>query len=146
MKVHNKIHRWAYDPLSNRRRSASGADGVKLATGHADVGDQASCGNCSTGISNVVKMRNIQKIGTWNVRGLLQTGKLTILEREIARCKLSVCGISETHYRGNGHFFTDRHAIYFSGNDETSENGLPFYYQTFSASVLWHTTASVIEC
>ena len=71
MKVHNKIHRWAYDPLSNRRRSASGADGVKLATGHADVGDQASCGNCSTGISNVVKMHNIHKIGTWNVRGLL---------------------------------------------------------------------------
>lgn len=124
MKVQKATQKKPCDPLSNRRRSASGTDGVKLATGHADVGDQASCGKRITGKS--VKMRQIQKIGTWNVRGLLQTGKLTILEKEIARCELNICGLSETHWRSSGHFLTETHAIYFSGNCDTSRNGVAF--------------------
>jgi len=64
MKVHNRIQWWPSDPLSNRRRPASGTDGVKLATGHADVGNQASHGNLDTGTLNSIKARSTQKIGT----------------------------------------------------------------------------------
>jgi len=38
------------NPLSNRRRPASGTDGVKMATGHADAGNQASHGNLEPSI------------------------------------------------------------------------------------------------
>lgn len=126
MQVQNKIKRWPCDPLSIRRRTASGADGVKLVTGHDGVGNQALHGNGTTGIAPAVKLRHIQKIGTWNVRGLLQPGKRDILEKEITRCKLSICGLSETHRKGNGHFQTETHAVYFSGNDEHSRNGVAF--------------------
>ncbi|CAB3252518.1 unnamed protein product [Arctia plantaginis] len=67
------------EPTSDRRRAASGARGVKLATGHGRVGDQVLHGNSATG--NPIKLRRLQTIGTWNVRGLNQPEKLTILER-----------------------------------------------------------------
>ncbi|XP_012553302.2 LINE-1 reverse transcriptase homolog [Bombyx mori] len=121
MRLRNGKQRWPCDPLSNRRRSASGAVGVKLDTGHVRVGDQALHGNWTTG---TLKIRHIQKIGTWNVRGLMQPGKLHILEKEITRCELNVCGLSETHWKSNGHFLTDAHAIYFSGNNTKSSNGV----------------------
>jgi len=60
------------------------------------------------------------------VRGLLQPGKLKILEKEIARYGLNICGISETHWKGNGHFLTEGHVIYHSGNDENSRGGVAF--------------------
>jgi len=60
------------------------------------------------------------------VRGLLQPGKLKILEKEIARYGLNICGISKTYWKSNGHFLTERHAIYHSGNDENSGGGVAF--------------------
>ena len=69
MKVKNNTPGW-YRP----RPLAAGAGG-KLATTHADVRAQASYGNLATGISIPMKMWNIQKIATWNVRGFLETGK-----------------------------------------------------------------------
>ncbi|PZC84076.1 hypothetical protein B5X24_HaOG205798 [Helicoverpa armigera] len=124
MKVKSNTQRRPCDPLSNRRRPASGADGGKLATGHTAVGDQATYGKHATG--DLLKMRHIQKIGTWNVRGLLQPGKLKILEQELTRCGLNICGLSETHWKSNGHFLTETHVIYFSGNDDNSRNGVAF--------------------
>lgn len=93
---------------------------------NACVGDQATHGKFTTGMN--MKMRQPQKIGTWNVRGLLQTGKLTILQNELIRCNINICGLSETHWKGNGHFMTNEHIVYFSGNDNEgrSNNGVGF--------------------
>lgn len=124
MRAQNKNVRSPCEPTSNRRRVASGARGVKLATGHVVVGDQASHGNSTTG--NSIKLRRIQTIGTWNVRGLNDPGKLTILEREVVRVGVNICGLSETHWKGSGHFSTEHHVIYFSGNDINSRNGVAF--------------------
>lgn len=115
------------EPISDRRCAASGARGVKLATGHGGVGNQALHGNFATG--NSIKLRQLQTIGTWNVRGLNQVGKLTILEQELERVGVDICGVSETHWKGNGHLLTDQHAVYFSGNDISSSNGVAFLVQ-----------------
>ncbi|XP_028178544.1 craniofacial development protein 2-like [Ostrinia furnacalis] len=112
------------DPASNRRRTTSGVNGGKCVTGHAIVVDQASQGNSATG--KTFKLREDKRIGTWNVRGLLMAGKLNILENEILRCGVEVCGLSETHWKGQGHFLTDKNVIYFSGNDNESINGVAF--------------------
>lgn len=122
MEVDTKESRLPCEPPSQRRRAASGASGGKWTTGHDGVRDQAPRGNNATG--NSIKLRNIQKIGTWNVRGLLKPGKFNIVEREVIRCGLSICGLTETHWRGNGHFFTDAHAVYFSSSDDSSRNGV----------------------
>ncbi|KAL0812036.1 hypothetical protein ABMA28_009430 [Loxostege sticticalis] len=122
MQVNTHKSRLPCDPPSNRRRDASGARGEKWVTGHVGVGDQTPHGKNATG--NSVRLRDIQKIGTWNIRGLLEPGKLDTLEGEVTRCGLSICGLSETHWRNNGHFLTESHAIYFSGNDDKSQNGV----------------------
>lgn len=42
---------------------------------------------------------NLQKnltIGTWNVRGLKQIGKLLLMGKELERLSVDICGILET--------------------------------------------------
>ncbi|KAL0852131.1 hypothetical protein ABMA28_000368 [Loxostege sticticalis] len=112
------------EPISDRRCVASGARSVKLVTGHGGVGDQALHGNSTTG--NSIKLRNLQTIGTWNVRGFNHPGKLTILEREIDRVGVNICGLREIHWKGSGNLLTDHHVVYFSGNDISSSNGVGF--------------------
>lgn len=107
------------DPTSNWRLLGSGPEGVKWATGHGDVGDQAPHGNWATGM----KLWTANRIGTWNVRGLREAGKLAIIEREVA--PYSIVGFSETHWTGRGHFATNNgNVIYFSGHENQSRNGV----------------------
>ena len=74
-----------------------------------------------------INTRNRIRIGTWNTRGLLQTGKLYIVEQEAQARGLDVLGISETHWKGNGYFKTKiGNTVYFSGNDSESRNGVAF--------------------
>lgn len=65
-------------------------------TTHDGVGDQALHENNAT--RNPTNLRKIQKIGTWNVRGLLKPGKLDTVEKEITKCDLCTCGLTETHW------------------------------------------------
>lgn len=110
------------NPRSDRRPELSGAGGVKLATGHGDAGNQASHGKHATGRS--FRLRRQHLFGTWNARGLLEKHKLPVLEKEMERCKLAFTGISETHWRGSGHFDSEKHTIYFSGDDRSSFTGV----------------------
>lgn len=58
---------------------------------------------------------------TWNVRRLLQTGKLHIVEKELHRYKISIARISET---------TNGNKILLSGNDNGSRNEVAFVLST----------------
>lgn len=107
------------DPASDWRYPGSGLGSVKWDTGHVDVGNQATHGNSDTGI-HIWKTLNI---GTWNVRGLNATGKLAIVEKEISN--FLIVGLSETHWRGSGHFETrNRNIVFYSGSDDSSKNGV----------------------
>lgn len=107
------------DPTSNWRHSGSGPGGVKWATGHVHAGNQASHGKWATGM-NIWKSLNI---ATWNVRGLLETGKLAIVEKEIS--SHSIVGLAETHWKGSGHFISrNNNIIFYSGTENTSRNGV----------------------
>ncbi|XP_031765000.1 craniofacial development protein 2-like [Galleria mellonella] len=67
------------------------------------------------------------RIGTWNVRGLLMDGKLSIIEDEIDKHKISILGLSETHIKGSGHFKTTTgNTMYFSGHEADRRNGVGF--------------------
>lgn len=82
------------EPTSTRRRTASKADGDKLATDCVDVDPRASHGYLATR-KNPKRLSNT-RIGTLNVRGLNKAGKLQILENELTHCKFEISGISET--------------------------------------------------
>ncbi|XP_024891714.1 craniofacial development protein 2-like [Temnothorax curvispinosus] len=116
------------NPADSRRLDGSGPSGMKLATGHRRVTHQASCENWVTG-GKQPKVRQNQhiKIGTWNVRGLLQLGKRETVESEMQRCGVDILGLSETHLKDNGHFKTGNgNMIFLAGNGERSNNGVGF--------------------
>lgn len=107
------------DPTSNRRSDIRDQS-VKYATGHADKDSQLSRGKYATG--KIINKTYI--FGTWNVQGLLQAGKLKIIEMELQRYNVEICGLSETHYKQSGHFTTDNNVIYCSSNTDKSTNGV----------------------
>nr|XP_037868970.1 uncharacterized protein LOC119628928 [Bombyx mori] len=119
------------DPTNHRRHPVSGLDGVKLATeASPGVNRQASEGGDTTvgtaaSKSEKTSIRSSHRIGAWNVRGLLEAGKLTIVEKEMESHDISILGISETHMRGNGHFTTATgNTMYFSGCEDSSLSGV----------------------
>ncbi|KAL4711368.1 hypothetical protein ACJJTC_019209 [Scirpophaga incertulas] len=110
------------------RRHLPGRDGVKCATGHASAARQAMHGNSATDESNTyTSIRHPHLIGTWNVRGLNQPGKLGIVENEMRRKKVHLLGLSETHWKGQGHFTSELgNTVYFSGPEGDSSRGVAF--------------------
>lgn len=111
------------DPRSDRRFGFSGTQSVKLATGRGNVGNQASPGKHATGRQQF-QLRKNTRIGTWNVRGLLDEGKLHILDNELQRCNTIITGLSETHWKNSGHKDLVKHTIFFSGDDSSSHAGV----------------------
>lgn len=71
------------DPTGNRRLHGSGPSSVKYATGHVAVDVQAAHAKLDTGIIPKIQQRKSIDLATWNVQGLLQTGKSFVLEREL---------------------------------------------------------------
>lgn len=51
-------------------------------------------------VPQVTKRNSRSMIGIWNVRTLMQTGKLENLKIEIKRLKIDVLGISEMRWNG----------------------------------------------
>ena len=73
-----------------------------------------------------VRRLNTARIGTWNVRTLLDVGKIHLLTQELRRLKCNICGVSETRWSGKGHFTTlgNSHTIYFSGKETRGTEGV----------------------
>ena len=70
--------------------------------------------------------RNHRKIGTWNVRTLLEAGKLKQVtdEAEIA----DVLGLTEHRWAGKGHFTLESGGVMaYSGNGKSGRNGVAVY-------------------
>lgn len=120
------------DPTNARRLPVSGLGGVKLATDvlkgdtHRPPDGNHTTGETTTGpIQGKISLRANHRIATWNIRGTLKPGKLSIVEREMVNHHISILGICETHIRGNGHFKTaSGNTLYFSGADESSHHGV----------------------
>lgn len=94
-----------------------------MVTGHEVVGDQTPHGNDATRRTKIQLRQNI-RVGTWNVRGLNDEGKLHVLDRELERCNSFITGISETHWKESDHKKLEKHTIFFSGNESSSFSGV----------------------
>jgi hypothetical protein len=65
-----------------------------------------------------VQLRKRLRLGTWNVRSLLQIGKMHLLGRELERLTVDLCGLCEVGWGGQGHFLTlEGHTVIYSGCD-----------------------------
>ena len=77
-----------------------------------------------TGVRSKVRCCKEQYcIGTWNVRSMNQ-GKLEVVQREMARVKIDILGISELKWTGMGEFNWDDHCIYYCEQDSLRRNGV----------------------
>jgi hypothetical protein len=64
------------------------------------------------------------KIATWNVRSLLQDGKIHNLNLEAERLKIDILGVSECRLKGTGDINLEKRFLIYSGNDNESVNGV----------------------
>lgn len=71
-----------------------------------------------------LKLRKKHRIVTWVVRGLLELSKLHIMERERIREKVDICGVSETHWKGQRHWKSNYYKIFMSGANKTGPKRL----------------------
>lgn len=69
--------------------------------------------------------KELVRLGTWNVRSMNQ-GKLDIVKAEMDREKMDLLGISEMRWTQSGHFRSNEHWVYFSGNEAQRRNGVAF--------------------
>ena len=89
--------------------------------------DDASHGADGKTMGKDYRLRDEVRIGTWNVRTLMQTASLELLTREMDRSKVQLLGLSEVRWKGKGHFTTDDgHTVYFSGNEKGGQRGVAF--------------------
>lgn len=63
------------------------------------------------------------RIGTWNVRTLLQSGKLENLKKEMELNRMDIIGLSEVRWEGQGEVTSDETTLFYSGN-KRGKNGV----------------------
>ena len=51
-----------------------------------------------------LQLRKKLRLGTWNIRSMLQLGKVQLLGDEMMRLGVDICGLSEVRWNGQGHF------------------------------------------
>ena len=99
-------------------KTTSGHDEVDL--NHRRSTSEDDVQNCSVEVSLLKKtvLKNKKRrnkrtttIGTWNVRTLLDNGKLYLLVRELAAQNMNITGICEHRWAGSGHFSCEDHIV-----------------------------------
>lgn len=130
MRAQRNKARSSFEPIGDRCRATSGGRGVKLATGHCRIGDQALNRNSITTGNSIASMppddRNMECSRLKSTRKTYNTGTESSLAVDKPVLGLNICGLSELHWKGSGHLLTDHYVLYFSGNDITSNNGVGF--------------------
>ena len=69
------------------------------------------------------KEHHSYKIGTWNVRTLNRGGKLENLKTEMQKNEVSVLGVSEVRWKGQGEIRSGDYTVYYLGG-ERAERGV----------------------
>jgi len=79
----------------------------------------------SQGHAKQLQMRNKHRIGTWNIRSMLQLRKVQLLGEEMMRLGVDIRRLSEVRWDGQGHFKTlDGHSIVYSGRPTQRMSGV----------------------
>src|SRR6218665_1867784 len=117
------------------------------------LSDQDRVGKSATGRNmniedGTMQLRKKMRIGTWNIRSMLQLGKVQNLGRELERLRVEIGGITEVRWSGRGHFYTSEgHMIIYSGEESQGHSGVGVWiherrktvvigYETVSSRIL----------
>ena len=94
------------------------------------------CGSLPVGVKSAKKVKSLQerqRIGTWNIRGLQDTGKQQMICEELDRLNINVMGLSETFSKEEKQYNlrptkgnNRKYRIYKSAGDERNREGVAF--------------------
>lgn len=78
------------------------------------------------------------------MRGLLQLGKLKIVEDELGRYNMDVCGIAETHYNQFRFFQATEYKVYCSSCNDILKRGIAILVaKRWPNVVIWYNIVSL---
>jgi exonuclease III len=75
-------------------------------------------------------------IGTWNVRTLNQGGKLENLKKEMEKNGVSVMGVSEVRWKGQGEIRSGDYTMYYSGGEKCERGVAIVVHKSIVGSVV----------
>ncbi|GFO30004.1 POU domain protein [Plakobranchus ocellatus] len=81
------------------------------------------------------KLKDKLNIATWNIRTLLQKGKLENIKQEMERMKFDILGLSEVRWKGAGKITSGGHEIIYSGGTESEKGVGIIVEQTISKAI-----------
>ena len=64
------------------------------------------------------------KFGTWNVKTLIQAGKLENLKKEMERMEINILGIAEMRWPGSACAKSGLYTVIYSGKESSAESGV----------------------
>jgi len=100
-----------------RRPAKQGARPLSSNQGRVEKSVTGSTTMKNTTILSELQLRKKLRLGTWNIRSMLQLGKVQLLGDEMMRQGVDICGLSEVRWNGQGHFTTlDGHTIVYSAH------------------------------
>ena len=112
--------------LRNYRETSNDVNGAPVS--QRVVSRPARNSRCSGPSSSEIltnnRLKNVVTVGTWNVRTLLQTGKLQLLQKELERMRYDIVGISEVRWPGSGQALDGR--FLYAGTSKGGEKGVAF--------------------
>ncbi|GFN81070.1 craniofacial development protein 2-like protein [Plakobranchus ocellatus] len=74
--------------------------------------------------ATVRKLKPNIKIATWNVRTMLQKGKLDNIKKEMERLKMNILGVSEVRWSGAGKIKSGKYEMYYSSAEHQRGVGI----------------------
>jgi len=95
--------------------------------GHVPKPTGSSCPEGSSVETKRIRLRNLMRIATWNVRSM-SSGKLSTVISEATRYNIDILGIAEHRWAGQGHFRPEEGGMFvFSGRETTGYGGVGMY-------------------
>ena len=123
-------------------------DTSKRSTSENITGGSARWRTCGTVGKPPSSSRYCYHIATWNVRSLLQLGKLANVIQEMGKLKADIMGISETFYKETGEFFTsiptvkENYKIIYSGGNQSRRGVAIIMRENIAKSMMYYVPVS----
>lgn len=72
------------------------------------------------------RRKEIITIGTWNIRTLLQVGKMNEVADQAIKNKIDITALQEVRWKGEGEVTNQNYTLFYSGGNKQGKNGVGF--------------------
>ena len=66
------------------------------------------------------------KLATWNIRAMLQVGKMRERAEELQKWEIDITAIQKVRWKGSGKINKPKYTVYYSGAEKQGEHGVGF--------------------